>query len=113
MQGGADDQECWSRGLTAALFWEHQEELLESPADVDSKIQQLVNEEVQRKTYNLGEKAMAADKLVCIGSTGILFGSKIVELPGDQDFVIDCCETTAEPLTSPQVLHVPVAVRYS
>jgi len=33
VQGAADDSESWAHGLTAPLFWEHKDRLLETPDD--------------------------------------------------------------------------------
>lgn len=31
IQGAGDDSECWSHGLTPAIFWQHRQSLLETP----------------------------------------------------------------------------------
>jgi len=33
VQGAADDSESWAHGLTAALFWNHKDKLLQTPED--------------------------------------------------------------------------------
>ncbi|KAL2652312.1 hypothetical protein R1flu_020440 [Riccia fluitans] len=41
--GAADDEESWARGLTPALFWKHQREILEGgPASCNSKVADIV-----------------------------------------------------------------------
>lgn len=45
VQGAADDPEAWSLGLNAALFWQHQEELMEANEDdLPALIERLIDE---------------------------------------------------------------------
>lgn len=45
VQGAADDEESWARGLTAPMFWAHQRELLDCPQD---EMQDLIESVVLR-----------------------------------------------------------------
>lgn len=43
IQGAGDDSEGWSQGLTPALFWQHQDKLLNTPeSELDHLIHQLI-----------------------------------------------------------------------
>jgi tRNA A64-2'-O-ribosylphosphate transferase len=43
IQGAGDDSEAWSRGLTPALFWQHKDELLNTPEpELERLIHQLI-----------------------------------------------------------------------
>jgi hypothetical protein len=103
VQGGGDDHESWSLGLTPALFWRHQDEILEYSDDVEEKIRTVVRESNDIPSSRLSE-------VTWLGSLGIGFTGTI---PLDNryiDLIVDCCPRTSPP-TEEIILAAPVTVR--
>ena len=49
VQGGADDSENWAPGLTPSIFWTHQEALLTTAKQQDSRLLTVIEEYVKRE----------------------------------------------------------------
>ncbi|KAK5944665.1 tRNA A64-2'-O-ribosylphosphate transferase [Knufia obscura] len=95
IQGAGDDGEGWSRGLTARVFWEKKQELMDAvdnSEDLESLVDRLVTEDKYRSSYGPGSSVLISPtRNICVGSgEGIL-------IDHDFDLVIDCNASNDEP----------------
>lgn len=88
VQGAADDPEAWSLGLNAALFWQHQDELLgTNEDDLPALIERLVGE--------LRETSSIRPPMLIRPTCNIWIGSNATASSYHQDFdmVLSCSAT--------------------
>ena len=95
IQGAGDDGEGWSRGLTARVFWEKKQELMdavESEEDIEGLVDRLVTEEKYKASYGPGISILVEPtKNLYVGvGEGIL-------VDHDFDLIIDCNALNDEP----------------
>ena len=109
IQGAADDHEGWSNGLTPALFWQHEAELLSLS---DEAIPDFIREWAQAETTI----TMNEDHAIELATTRISLGKlSAVEQFSGYDVVVsiggECTDSPAanepESLESKTVLRVP------
>eukprot|EP00741_Cyanophora_paradoxa_P016906 tig00020943_g16327.t1 len=81
VQGAGDDEENWSLGLTAPLFWRRRNELLsDGPAGCEERTAQVLTREAAEPSWSgaahppagPSASASAASRLCAIGSTGLV-----------------------------------------
>lgn len=87
LQGAADDEEAWARGLTAREFWMHQHVLLAAAAarDCERLMDAIVGEREAREAQGAaGEERAESASAACysrLGSTNIFVGSRRAARP--------------------------------
>jgi tRNA A64-2'-O-ribosylphosphate transferase len=82
--GAADDQESWARHLTADLFWNHQEQLMNQDLnddDVDTLIDSIVQD--TRKEEEYFPNVVRDGSVDRIGQTSLWIGSRRAGRPPD------------------------------
>jgi len=90
IQGAGDDSEGWAHGLTAPLFWKHQEQLMNTNED---KLIDLISELLKR-----GKLSVGTSKAVLISPTDWLFAGTLDAMNeidyGNSDGLITCGEAS-------------------
>lgn len=108
IQGAGDDSEGWSYGLTPALFWKHQQQLLEAvEEDIPDIIQQFL---IAKKSLNAGD-----DQAVKVGPTDLYIGNLAsATQPGLYDGVVICSDQSPsisdlddQGRKNTKILHLP------
>ncbi|RKP14011.1 tRNA A64-2'-O-ribosylphosphate transferase, partial [Piptocephalis cylindrospora] len=97
VQGAADDEEEWNRGLTASIYWNNRESLCTQPSAQASisLIQKLVhNPKEQPVSRKKGSMVQTMPLATPIGSTGVFIGRRRSGRPPEcweaYDAIINC-----------------------
>eukprot|EP00055_Hartaetosiga_balthica_P013428 m.68809 g.68809 ORF g.68809 m.68809 type:complete len:508 (+) comp8258_c3_seq1:62-1585(+) len=130
IQGAGDDEEMWSMGLTAKLFWENKREILDAPTmiDCDDVVRNVVdrenggveNAQITVLTIHNKEAMIANASTFQIGGTKLFIGNKFASVAPwcfeQYDAVINCCTACEVPnqLASSSYiqLNIPIGKRH-
>ncbi|ORX56180.1 initiator tRNA phosphoribosyl transferase [Hesseltinella vesiculosa] len=95
VQGSADDQEAWSLGLTARLFWQHHSPILQQASTCAEVVQELMARDRQERqlVQHKGEQSVDSEAWHFIEGTTLAVGDKSAVLNWTQHFdaAIQCC----------------------
>ena len=98
IQGAGDDSEGWSRGLTAQLFWEYKDVLLQTPED---EIPALVKGLLEQSN---NDQRTSTQRTKVLPTLGINIGVGPIERMEGIDLIVNC-QGAPESLTS-KALHL-------
>ncbi|KAI8327307.1 initiator tRNA phosphoribosyl transferase [Choanephora cucurbitarum] len=99
VQGSGDDQEAWSMGLTAHLFWQHKDTILDNR---DTCEQRVLDTVAKQQWIDKPECARIEPTCISIGNYGS--GNQLM----DFDLIINCDPLKHASCQGPNYLHVPI-----
>lgn len=123
IQGAADDEEYWARGLTKKLFWEHKDEILSDPDTVEDIVDEIVEEHQDFSLRTIDNEDILytqflplihRDSCYKIGDTGLYIGNDVVgttpEVLNHFDAVINCSSHSFDGFDTSRYLHIDIPV---
>ncbi|KAI8354192.1 tRNA A64-2'-O-ribosylphosphate transferase [Blakeslea trispora] len=97
VQGSGDDQEAWSMGLTAQLFWQHKDTIL---MNRDTCEQRVLDTVAKQQCIDEPDYAQIEPTCIFIGNGGYQLT--------DFDLIINCDSLKQIESQGPNCLHVPI-----
>eukprot|EP01122_Echinamoeba_exundans_P017370 TRINITY_DN913_c0_g1_i4.p1 TRINITY_DN913_c0_g1~~TRINITY_DN913_c0_g1_i4.p1 ORF type:complete len:330 (+),score=41.53 TRINITY_DN913_c0_g1_i4:451-1440(+) len=102
VQGGGDDHESWSLGLTPTMFWRHKDEILEYSDDVEAKIRDAVLAD------STAAEPHRSSEITWLGSLGVGYAESVPAFTPSIGLIVDCSSRPL-PQSDARILSASVA----